>query len=347
MTGRKRVIVPAYTCPLVPIAAHAAGVEVVLCDTQADNCNLDLAMLARICDRSIAAVVPTDIAGFPGDISPVREIAGACGAFVVEDAAQALGGRINGRPAGAGADIAVYSLSAGKGLSLYDGGILAVRDPDLRQKVQKVAERRVKKQPQMNLLRLGQLLGLWLFYNPSGLFWVYGQSLRHWLKQKDLVRAVGEHFDFDIPAYEFDELRKRIGASALTRLPESVYNNRQRGLARREIIASELGLNVLGETGTSEGTWPFLLILTETGAERDCIMEKLWQSGLGVTRLFIHDLASYDYLRRIVPQQSMPNARSFAERSFSITNSHFLSGEEFATIVQTIRTVFGKSGARY
>jgi perosamine synthetase len=340
VTGRSRVIIPAYTCPLVAIAAEAAGVEVVLCDIQSGNFQLELSMLEKLCDRSIAAVVPTDIAGFPCEITPVREIAGAAGAYVLEDAAQALGARARGRPVGSEADLAVYSLAAGKGLSLYDGGVLSVKDPELRQQTRKVAGRRVKKEPQLNLLRFGQLLGLWLFYNPCGLTWVYGQELRHWLKRHDPVRAVGDYFDFAIPAYEFDDVRKRIGAAALKRLPEFVQDNRQRGLARREILEREQGLSVPGENSGAEGSWPFLVVMTEHKSHRDCIMDELWQSGLGVTRLFIHDLASYDYLRKIVPQVEMPNARSFADRSFSITNSHFLADSEFGTIVQRLKSTY-------
>ena len=336
ITGRKRVIIPAYTCPLVAIAAYAAGVEIILCDTKAQSWQLDPAMLERLCDRSVAAVVPTDIAGLPADILQVREIASAASAYVVADAAQSFGASLNGRPSGSSADIAVYSLAVGKGLSLFDGGILAVQDPELGQQIQKVAALRIKKQPQINLLRLCQLLGLWLTYNPGGLFWVYGLELRHWLKKKDPVRAVGDYFDFDIPAYEFDDLRKRIGAAALKRLPEFLLNNRQRGLVRREIIVRELGLTVPGESADSQGSWPFLMILTESRKQRDRIMDKLWTSGLGVTRLFIHDLPSYGYLQKIVPPDQMPNARSFAERSFSITNSHYLCDKDFAFIVQSI-----------
>lgn len=94
LTGRKRIIVPAYTCPLVPIAAHAAGVEVVLCDTKAGTCEFDLEMLREICDTTIAAVVPTDIAGLPLDISAVKDIALSVSAYTIEDAAQALGGAL-------------------------------------------------------------------------------------------------------------------------------------------------------------------------------------------------------------------------------------------------------------
>ena len=53
---------------------------------------------------------------------------------------------------------------------------------------------------------------------------------------------------------------------------------------------------------------------------------------LGVNRLFVHDLTGYEYLKAIVPCAEMRNARSFADRSFSVSNSEYLSEENFRRI---------------
>lgn len=338
LTGRKKIIIPAYTCPLVAIAAYAAGVQLVVCDTQANSYEMDLEMLERLCDKSVAAVVPTDIAGLPADTFEIRKIAQAAGAYIVEDAAQALGSFMYGLPVGKYADVAVYSLAVGKGLSVYDGGIMAVKEADLREKIRAVAAKRVRKQPLMNLKRFVEMLGFAYFYNPKGLDLVYGKELNRYLDEGDLVRAVGEYFDFDIPAYEFDELRKRVGASALLRLPEFVRSNRYRALDRR-LRVRRLGLEVLQEQDGAEGSWPFLMVLCHSNAHRDRIMNKLWRSGLGVTRLFIHELGGYDYLKGIVHAQDTPNARSFARRTFSISNSPFLSDDRFELLLKQIKSI--------
>lgn len=339
ITGRKKIIIPAYTCPLVAIAAHVAGAEVILCDTETNGIDMDLEMLERICNREVAAVVATDLGGLPCNISRIREIAQSSSAFVVEDAAQSLGARLNEHPVGTNADIAVYSLAAGKGMSLYDGGIIATENLDLRKALRDAAARRVKRKPALNLLRAVQILGLWLLYNPVGLPLVYGNELRHWLRKNDPVRAVGDYFEFDIPAYEFENFRKRIGAAALKRLPEFLRDNRKRGLIRAEILRKKLGFIIPAEIDNAEGSWPFITLLTQSEDQRNLIMDQLWQSGLGVTRLFIHELPSYDYLQAIIPKQDMPNARSFAERSFTLTNSHYLSDEDFAVVVENIHRV--------
>ena len=57
---------------------------------------------------------------------------------------------------------------------------------------------------------------------------------------------------------------------------------------------------------------------------------------MGVSRLFIHALPDYDYLADVVPAQDVPNARDFAARSLTISNSPWLDDEDFKTICRTM-----------
>lgn len=340
-TGRSKVIVPAYTCPLLAIAAYKAGLELGICDTVVNGFDLDPSHLEKLCDKSTAAVVPTAIAGLPPELESTLAIARAAGAFVIEDAAQALGAKRNGKPLGCDADLTVFSLAVGKGLSLYDGGLISTKDPALREQIRKVAKRRISANLILSLQRLLETLALALCYNPEALYFLYGQPLRRNLEKGKLEEAVGDVFELELPAYPFDSFRKRMGVSALERLPEFLRQNRQRGLERSRLIEERsLGANggklkVLTESPAAEGSWPFLMLLAESEERRDAILSRLWKSGLGVTRLFINSLANYEYLMHLLPQAqaATPNADSFAKRSFSISNSHFLEESDFEKIL--------------
>ncbi len=338
-TGRSKVIVPAYTCPLVAIAARAAGVDVLLCDTQFGSTEMSLEVLKELCDETVAAVVPTDIAGLPCDIQSILPIAKAAGAYVVQDSAQSLGARLDGKSVGAYADIVIFSLAVGKGLSLYDGGIIATRDDELRREIRQIAKTRVFKKPAMNLLRAVELFGLMLLYNPSTLPLVYGNARRKALDEGDLIKAVGEDFDFEIPAYEFGLFRQRIGARAFKRLPSFIDAARSRALKHKKSIEAELGLQVLSEREGAIGNWPFLMLMAETEEQRDEIMNRLWRSNYGVTRLFINELSGYSYLNDCISRKPCPNAQDFAARSFSISNTHWMEDAQFTMILQALKSV--------
>jgi perosamine synthetase len=335
-SDRRTVVIPAYTCPLVPLAVAYVGLRVKLCDLSADRFDLDPGGLATACDGDTLAVVPTHLGGMVANLEPVFEIAERAGAFVVEDAAQALGATWRKRPVGSLGDIGIYSLSRGKGLSVYEGGFWVARGHELRVATAETAEQLLPCRAGIEFLRFIQVIGYRLFYNPVGLRFVYGVPLRRALARRDLIRAVGDEFRYEIPLHRMSAWRRRVGASALSRLPAAISKNARRGRARALELRKIPRITVVDELPDTTGTWPFLTVLTDHSETRDRIMEQLWSEGLGVNRLFVHDLTGYKYLESIIPNAAVRNARSFAERSFSVSNSEYLSEESFRRIRDVI-----------
>ena len=339
-TGRTHVVLPGYTCPLVAIAAHAAGLKVRLCDLQPESFDLDLGHLSAITDESCAAVVPTDMAGLPCELDSVRELASKTGTYVIEDAAQAFGSSRNGKMLGADADITVFSFAAGKGMSLVDGGVAVAPDPELRFLVNRTAKECLKSDFGLMLLRSLQLVGYSVLYNPAGLKWIYGNDLRKALSTGDLVHAVGDYFELEQPHYKFADWRFRLGTQLVDRLPDFLSENRKRALERIQQIQSQTSLKVMRELPNSQGNWPFLFLLCADQKTRNRIMSDLWTAGVGVSRLFIHELSGYEYLRPLLvgDSQDITNSRVLAERSFTITNSHWLDDATFQRIMAVLKT---------
>lgn len=84
-------------------------------------------------------IIPVDLFGLPADSAPIRGLAERYGLFVLEDAAQGLGGRYRDRPAGSLGNIAATSFFPAKPLGCYgDGGALFTDDDDLAEKVRSI-----------------------------------------------------------------------------------------------------------------------------------------------------------------------------------------------------------------
>ncbi len=69
-------------------------------------------------------MVAVHLYGIPVDLGRIRQLAGSTGALLIEDAAQGIGGSLNGKPLGAGGDLGVLSFGRGKGLTGGGGGAL-------------------------------------------------------------------------------------------------------------------------------------------------------------------------------------------------------------------------------
>ena len=260
ISGRRVVVVPAYTCPLVALAVAHCGLQLRLCDLAPDGIDLDAAALAQACDRDVLAVVPTHLAGRVADVATTIAIARACGAFVIEDAAQAFGARSEGRAVGLDGDLGFFSLAVGKGLTTFEGGLLVTRDVELRRELARTSRDLVPHRVGWELRRSLELLGYHALYRPALLRHAYGAPLRRALRDGDPVRAVGDDFPARIPLHTLGRWRRAVGANAFARLPGFLADCERRAELRRSTLASIAGVEVIGDPMNARGTWPFLLL---------------------------------------------------------------------------------------
>lgn len=337
--GRRRVVVPAYTCPLVAIAVWRAGLELQLCDVRAGHYDLDPAALREVCDERTLAIMPTHLAGRVADVDDALNVARNVGAYVIEDAAQALGARQNGVSVGSKGDIGFFSLAAGKGLSIYEGGLLLAHDPSLRAKLADMAEHMVPRGSVWEVRRSMELLGYAALYRPQGLRFAYGNPLRRALHRDDQIAAVGDHFAMNIPLHRVGRWRQAVGAHAATRLPGFLERLTAQAWRRLPKLEEIDGIQVMRDPPGGQGSWPFFLLLLPDQARRDAALTELWTAGEGVSRLFIHALPDYPYLSDIVPPQDVPHARDLAARSLSISNSLWMTDGDFESICRVLEDV--------
>lgn len=128
--GDKGVVaMPAYACVDLAAAARFARVRVRLYDVDPHTLGPDLDSLSAALDQGANAVLVAHLYGFPADVPAVRALAARHGAAVIEDAAQAAGGTLHGRPLGTLGALSVLSFGRGKGTTGGHGGALLVHDP--------------------------------------------------------------------------------------------------------------------------------------------------------------------------------------------------------------------------
>ena len=335
---RRRVILPAYTCPLVLLAILHCRLEPILCDVQPGHFDFDLQALSRLCSEDTLAVIPTHLGGRVANLQPVLEIAGRSGTHVIEDAAQALGASWQGQPVGMIGDAGFYSLAVGKGLTLFEAGVLLASRDVLRGKLRETAQKIIPRNIAREALRVAQLLGYAALYRPSGLALAYGIPLRRALKRGKLIEAVGDNFPADIPLHQVGSWRKAVGARGLRRLPAFQSQLNMQAQQRLERLASITNIAVLIDAPGDHGTWPFFMILMPTRAARDAALDRLWTARLGVGRLYLNALIDYPYLRESIASEGTPNARDFAARMLTVSNSPWLNDAGFESICRVLES---------
>lgn len=334
---RNQVIVPAYTCPLVVMAISQCDMQVRLCDLHADTFDFDPEVLRSLCNESTLAVVPTHLGGRIADVALALECARAVGASVIEDAAQALGARVNGESVGLQGDVGLFSLAVGKGLTTYEGGVLISRDADLRKRLRQVHDRTVGFSLGWELLRSAELLGYAAVYRPSTMDWAYGAPLRKSLASDDWVGAAGDDFDAFIPEHTLGVWRQRVGVRALKRLTAHLNQAQERALPRCAQLAAIPGIEVIGDAATNaQGTWPVILLRMPSRQSRDALMRSHWASNWGLSLPFVNVLPDYERYAPLLGaarNDRVVYARDWAKRLVAVSNSEWLTDALFAQLV--------------
>ncbi|HMB82174.1 MAG TPA: DegT/DnrJ/EryC1/StrS family aminotransferase [Vicinamibacterales bacterium] len=126
------VVLPGYTCVVVPNALGAAGVRPVYADIELDTYGLDKDALRRALTPRTKAVLVHHLYGYVSrDLDAVLEIAKARGLRVIEDCAQAAGAIYQGRHVGNFGDVAIFSGDPSKPFDCVQGGLATANDDEL------------------------------------------------------------------------------------------------------------------------------------------------------------------------------------------------------------------------
>ena len=125
---RDQILLLAYVSYSVPSAVARAGCHISLYDVDPVTLGPRLDSLEAAVSEKTLAVVACHQFGLAFDLEPIRSVCAGAGAFLVDDAAQAMGASVGGVPAGTMGDVGLFSLSRGKPITAVEGGILLCND---------------------------------------------------------------------------------------------------------------------------------------------------------------------------------------------------------------------------
>jgi len=124
------VVTTPFTFVATLNAIIGVGATVRLVDIDPLDFTIDPDHVAAAVTARTRAIVPVHLYGYPADMGRLARIAGDAGVVLVEDAAQAHGARVDGRPVGSwGAG--VFSFYATKNMTTGEGGMVTTDDDAL------------------------------------------------------------------------------------------------------------------------------------------------------------------------------------------------------------------------
>jgi len=120
------IVLPGFTCVVVPNAMRLAGATPVYADIEAGGYNIDPALAAEQVTERTRALLIQHTFGIPARIDELLELARRHDLLVIEDCAHVIGGEHEGHRLGAVGDAAFFSFQWSKPYTTGLGGMAVV-----------------------------------------------------------------------------------------------------------------------------------------------------------------------------------------------------------------------------
>ena len=140
------VIVPSFTFAATGNSVALTGATPVFVDIEPETFSLDPAAVEAAITPRTRGILPVHLYGHPARLRELSALAEARGVALYEDAAQAHGASLDGRPVGAWGAFAMFSLYPTKNMTSGEGGMVTLADETLARAVRLLRNQGMEKQ---------------------------------------------------------------------------------------------------------------------------------------------------------------------------------------------------------
>ena len=289
------VIVPSLTFAATANAVAMTGATAVFADVKGlDDWTIDPDSVAARITSKTRAVVVMHYGGYACDMNRLKDICDAAGIALVEDAAHALTGYLDGRHLGTIGRIGCFSFFSNKVMTTAEGGMLVTDDAAIADRARRM---RSHGQTKTAIDRMNGALG----YE---------------------IEEAGYN-------YRLDDIRAALGLSQMDRLDRNLANRQALVERYRETLGSinRVSFPSHGDRGTPAH---YILPVIIDGDDRDVIRERMAQRGIQ-TSLHYPPVHLFSHYRKDSPQ--LPVTERIAARTITLPLFHTMTIEQVDVVV--------------
>ncbi|HET9947378.1 MAG TPA: DegT/DnrJ/EryC1/StrS family aminotransferase [Longimicrobiales bacterium] len=314
------VALPGYACYDLATAAEGARARVLLYDVDPETLGPADDALGLLADVRPVAVVVAHLFGYPAPLDGVREA--VPGALLIEDAAQAAGGRLGSRLLGSLGSVSVLSFGRGKGMTGGGGGALLAHDERGAAALRHARERLADDPPGRGASRLAALVAQWALGRPS----LYGAPASLPFLHLGETRYVPPHAPGRAPAACLAVLERTVESS------DQEVEVRRMHARRLSLAAVRAGLRPVRAVRDAEPGYLRLGVLAPERARH----ARLVRSGrrLGIHPMYPSTLDALPSLKPLLadPAPRLPGSRALVDSLLALPTHGLLAERDLEAL---------------
>jgi perosamine synthetase len=174
---KKEILIPSYTCGIVPSVIIDSGNSIRFTDISLTDYNMIIDDALKKISKKTKAIVPVHTYGYPVDIKELKEGINE-DVYIIEDAALALLSKNTGKYS----NITFYSLDIVKQIYTSGGGIATTNNKEIYEKLKGYISRNSKNTKFNEINKLLKILSSYLIFNKI-FFKAYDIIDKHYVKK--------------------------------------------------------------------------------------------------------------------------------------------------------------------
>jgi perosamine synthetase len=307
------VIIPAHTFTATAYPFLKKMAKIVWSDIDLKTHVVTAETIEKCITKKTKAIVVVHLYGYCADMPAIMHLAKKYNLLVVEDAAQALGTKIDGQMAGTFGDFGVFSFHSHKNITtLGEGGMLVVKD-------QKIAD----------IIPMLRHNGHCEFSYQQEKYWIPAMG------NVDLPEFNGEPLWPN--NYSIGEVECAIGIKLLDRIDQINKDKRKRALRFIDSMIDLPQLDFYRENSKRHNY--HLLVARVANGKRDFFIEKMADEGVQCVVQY-YPLNRYDFYKKIgYGNANCPNTDQFFDNMVSFPFHYMMSNNDFEWMIDTTKKV--------
>ncbi len=228
------VILPGYTCVVVPNAFHFAGVKTVYSDIELDTYGLDASFIEDKITSKTKAIMLHHLYGLVcRDYEKIIKIAKFHNLKVIEDCTQSTGAEYNGRKIGNLGDVSFYSNEQSKVFTTIQGGLAVTNNDLLAVRLREYYDQASYPDAELVDKQLHSVIINYYSCKDSQRWWK-GDLIRLLYRDKIIISTTKEEEAGIEPIYYGRKMSAPIAAIGLNQLKKiDIYNQKRRETAKK------------------------------------------------------------------------------------------------------------------
>jgi dTDP-4-amino-4,6-dideoxygalactose transaminase len=247
----------------------------------------------------------------PVDLDPIRALCDPLGITVVEDSACGAGSTYQGRPVGAGADLAAWSFHPRKILTTGEGGMLTTRNAEWAGRARRLRE--------------------------------HAMSVSANDRHAALLAPAEEYLEAGFN-FRMTDMQAAVGLVQLGRLAEAVARRREIVAGYQSGLASVEGLRLVRDPayGTSNFQSFWVEVLPSFPLNREELLERMARDGISARRGIMAAHRQPAYAGRDTGDADLSVTERLTDNTLILPVYHQLTPGEQSRVLRSIRLASGE-----